>query len=207
MSKISVFLGLLFNKKLNFIIFIMKFFLISVFTFYTFHLDADENNISLTFDKDSAKYWQYISDRTMGGVSDGQAFLDKEGDLVFARLIGNVSTNNNGGFIQLRSTLSFINLNKENNKLKGIRLNVRGNGEIYHVFIRTSLDRSYRDYFSATFIADDVWKTVDIPFEKFTHRYSDNILDGSDLKTFGIVAYGRDFTSDVSISKITFYYK
>lgn len=177
------------------------------FIFCTTTLYANQHNIVLTFDKDTAKYWQYVSDRTMGGVSDGQAFLDQDGDLVFARLVGNVSTDNNGGFIQLRSALSFIDLNKTNKKLKGVRLNVRGNSETYHIFIRTSEDRSYRDYFSSTFVADDKWRTVDIPFDKFTHRYSNNILDGNDLRTFGIVAYGRDFISDVSVSKIIFYYE
>jgi len=184
----------------------MKKILVLFFIFYTADLYAVENNKILTFNEDSAKYWQYISDRTMGGVSDGQAFLDQDGDLVFARLVGNVSTDNNGGFIQLRSSLSFLNLNKQNKEIKGVRLNVRGNGETYHIFIRTSVDRSYRDYFSTTFIANDSWRTVDLPFEQFTHRYSNNVLDGNDLRTFGIVAYGRDFVSDISVSKITFYY-
>ena len=96
---------------------------------------ANETEVNLPFNEESAKYWQFISDRTMGGISDGQASLEKDGDMFFARLTGNVSTANNGGFIQLRSTLSFSNLYKENNKLKGVRLNVRGNGEIYHIFI------------------------------------------------------------------------
>ena len=30
--------------------------------------------------------------------------------------------------------------------------------------------------------------------------------DGDDIRTFGIVAYGRDFFSDVSVSNIIFYY-
>ena len=184
----------------------MKFCIILVYLIYSSALNANDKNIILDFKEENAKYWQYISDRTMGGVSDGQAFLDQDGDLIFARLVGNVSTDNNGGFIQLRSSLSFLNLNEKNKKLKGVRLNVRGNGEIYHIFIRTSLDRSYRDYFSTTFVADEKWQTVDLPFEQFTHRYSNNILEGNDLRTFGIVAYGRDFVSDVSVSKITFYY-
>ena len=30
-------------------------------------------------------------------------------------------------------------------------------------------------------------------------------LNGNDIRTFGIVAYGRDFFSDVSVSEISFY--
>ena len=139
----------------------------------------------------------------MGGVSNGKAFLDKDGNMIFARLTGNVSTANNGGFIQIRTTFSFVDLNNKN--LRGVRLNTKGNGETYHIFIRTSEDRSYRDFYSATFNANDNWEIVELPFTKFKHRYSNKLLDGNDIRTFAIVAYGRDFFSDVSVSEIIFY--
>ena len=126
--------------------------------------------------------------------------------MFFARLIGNVSTANNGGFIQLRSTLSFVNLIDNKKSIKGVRINTRGNGETYHIFIRTSTTKSYRDFYSATFVADKEWKIIDLPFQKFKHRFSNKSLDGNDIRTFGLVAYGRDFFSDVSVSEISFYY-
>ena len=162
--------------------------------------------ISIPFTEENARYWQYVSDQTMGGISNGQAFLDKDNDTLFARLTGNVSTENNGGFIQLRSTLSFMSLNNLEKKLSGVRIKTKGNGETYHIFIRTSKTRSYRDFYYATFIANEDWETVDLPFINFKHRFSDSALDGNDIQTFGIVAYGRDFYSDVSISEIIFYY-
>ena len=164
-----------------------------------------KDEISIPFTEENARYWQYISDQTMGGVSNGQAVLDKEGDMIFARLTGNVSTANNGGFIQIRTNFSFVDLINTNKDLKGVLLNTKGNGETYHIFIRTSEDRSYRDFYSATFTANDNWEIVDLPFTKFKHRYSNRSLDGNDIRTFGIVAYGRDFFSDVSVSEITFY--
>ena len=164
-----------------------------------------KDDISIPFTEENARYWQYISDQTMGGVSNGQAVLDKEGDMIFARLTGNVSTANNGGFIQIRTNFSFVDLINTNKDLKGVRLNTKGNGETYHIFIRTSEDRSYRDFYSATFTANDNWEIVDLPFSKFKHRYSNKSLDGNDIRTFGIVAYGRNFYSDVSVSEIIFY--
>ena len=162
--------------------------------------------IKIPFNKEIAQYWGYISDRTMGGISVGQAFLDQDKDAVFARLTGNVSTKNNGGFIQLRSTLSFVDINNMEKELKGVRLNTKGNGETYHIFIRTSETKSYSDFYYATFIANEEWKIVDLPFTKFKHRFSDSALDGNDIQTFGIVAYGRDFISDVSVAEIIFYF-
>ena len=164
-----------------------------------------KDQISIPFTEENARYWQYISDQTMGGVSNGQAILDKDSDMIFARLIGNVSTANNGGFIQIRTNFSFVDLINTNKDLKGVRLNTKGNGEKYHIFIRTSEDRSYRDFYSATFTTNENWEIVDLPFSEFKHRYSNKSLDGNDIRTFGIVAYGRNFYSDVSVSEIIFY--
>ena len=169
-------------------------------------LDSFAEEIRFPFNKENSKYWGYISDTTMGGISNGQAFLDEDKDVTFARLTGNVSTENNGGFIQLRSTLSFVNLNNLEKEIKGVRLNTRGNGETYHIFIRTSKTRSYRDFYYASFIANEEWEIVDLPFNQFKHRFSNSILEGNDIQTFGIVAYGRDFYSDVSVSEIIFYF-
>ena len=173
---------------------------------FTTTVSAKNLEIKVPFTEENAKFWQYISDQTMGGVSNGQAVLENDEEIFFARLIGNVSTANNGGFIQLRSTLSFVNLINEDKVLKGVRLNTRGNGETYHIFIRTSETRSYSDFYYATFIANNDWQVVDLPFTNFNHRFSNNSLDGSDIRTFAIVAYGRDFFSDVSVSDIIFYY-
>ena len=183
----------------------MKYLFIIIFLISSTYTFAKDNVINITFTEENAKYWQYISDRTMGGISNGMAVLDKDGDKYFARLTGNVSTKNNGGFIQLRSTLEFIDFDKSTRTLKGVRLKVRGNGEVYHIFIRTSETRSYRDYFASTFKAEDKWKTVDLPFSNFKNKFSNKDLDGNDIRTFGIVAYGREFQADISVSEINLY--
>ena len=174
---------------------------------FTTMISAAGEDINLLFTPDSSKYWQYLSDRTMGGVSNGQVVFEQDGEMFFARLIGNVSTKNNGGFIQLRSRFLFANFEKNGKRLKGVRLYVRGNGETYHIFIRTNETQSYRDYYSASFTASSNWEMIDLPFNEFKHRYSNNLtLEDKNIRTFGIVAYGSDFISDVSVSKIIFYY-
>jgi len=168
---------------------------------------ANEEDLTFPFTADSGKYWQYVSDRVMGGVSDGQVTLEQDGEMYYARLTGNVSTKNNGGFIQLRSGVSFSNSEKDGKNLRGVRLNVRGNGETYYIHIRTNESWSPSDYYSTTFIADSEWKMIDLPFNKFERRWSnDSSLDAKKIRSFGIVAYGRDYISDVSVSTIEFYY-
>ena len=168
---------------------------------------ATEEDLTFPFTADSGKYWQYVSDRVMGGVSDGKVTLEQDGEMFYARLTGNVSTRNNGGFIQLRSGVSFKNSEKDGKNLQGVRLNVRGNGETYEIHITTN-DRVYRgDYYSATFKADSDWKMIDLPFNKFKRKRSNNSkLDAKNITRFGIVAYGREYVSDVSVSTIEFYY-
>jgi len=168
---------------------------------------ANEEDLAFPFTADSGKYWQYVSDRVMGGVSDGQVTLEQDGEMYYARLTGNVSTKNNGGFIQLRSGVSFSNSEKDGKNLRGVRLNVRGNGETYYIHIRTNESWSPSDYYSTTFIADSEWKMIDLPFNIFERRWSnDSSLDAKKIRSFGIVAYGRDYISDVSVSTIEFYY-
>ena len=54
-----------------------------------------------------------------GWYSDGKAEIINGEDL-FLRLSGNVSTKNNGGFIQVRSSRNLVN------NFSGIKLKVRG---------------------------------------------------------------------------------
>ena len=72
--------------------------------------------------------------------------------------------------------------------------------------IRTYLNWSPSDYYSHTFETSPDWKQVDLPFSEFKRSKSrSTVLDIDEIRDFGIVAFGRDFKSDVSVSKIDFY--
>ena len=151
--------------------------------------------------------WVYLADRVMGGISEVNVYELEEEGMSFYRLEGNVSTENNGGFIQLRASVSFANSEKEGENLKGVRLNVRGNGETYYIHIRTNESWSPSDYYATTFIASEEWQMIDLPFNKFERRWSkDSTLDPKKIRSFGIVAYGKDYVSDISVSTLEFYY-
>jgi hypothetical protein len=47
-----------------------------------------EEDLAFPFNIDSGKYWQYISDQVMGGVSDGKVTLEQDGEMYYARLTG-----------------------------------------------------------------------------------------------------------------------
>ena len=144
----------------------------------------------------------------MGGLSTGKLTFEKEGEVNFARLTGDVTTENNGGFIQFRANVSFDKTGDQGQMIKGVRLTGRGNGAKYFIHFRTSDNRRPSDYYSAEFQTGLEWNSIDLPFSKFKRSRFDNsiLLSGNKIQSMGIVAYGREHIADVSISKIEFYY-
>lgn len=135
----------------------------------------------------------------MGGVSQGRAGLD-EGAM---RMVGQVSTANNGGFIQVRQR-GFAPWPAQ---AQGLRLEAKGNGERYYVFLRTPDARFVSWSYRATFETTDEWARIDIPFSAF--QPSSGSMPPSfapdAVTSIGIVAYGRDHTADVSVRSIALY--
>ena len=151
--------------------------------------------------QDGADGWRYFSDQVMGGVSEGQAALGSDGDIAFTSLTGNVSTANNGGFVQVRRDLpSGLETDKT-----GLTLNVRGNGETYYIHLRTVDSRRPWQYFAATFPTTADWTDVSLRWADFMPmgRGFDGQLAPQDIRSIGIVAYGKDHTADVSVSAIS----
>jgi len=143
--------------------------------------------------------WVYLADRVMGGISEGTAQFEDQ----VIRLSGEVSTANNGGFIQVRSPVLW-----EAAKGKtGIRLTVKGNGDQYFLHIRSTDTRLPWHYYQHSFQASGAWSEISLPFEDFEKSSSllRATLGESKIKTIGIVAYGKDYSADVSVKRLEFY--
>ena len=76
---------------------------------------------------DKRGQWTAISDQVMGGISEVTFSEFTDGKKKFYRLEGNVSTKNNGGFIQ-----SVIKFPVDANNFKGVRFTVRGTNDDYY---------------------------------------------------------------------------
>ena len=147
--------------------------------------------------------WVYLTDRVMGGISEGTAQFEDQGIDQVIRLSGEVSTANNGGFIQVRSPVLW-----EAAKGKtGIRLTVKGNGDQYFLHIRSTDTRLPWHYYQHSFQASGAWSEISLPFEDFEKSSSllRAQLDQGKIKTIGIVAYGKDYSADVSVKRLEFY--
>ena len=151
------------------------------------------------FDAASNDRWRYTSDRVMGGVSSGEAGLGREGNLTFARLRGTVSTANNGGFIQIRTTLP----ESLQDSTSAIRLRVRGNGATYYVHLRPGTARRPWQYYQASFDTTSTWKEILLPLTAFEPRGGLSAqFRPSDIRGIGLVAFGADYEAALDIDWI-----
>ena len=155
-----------------------------------------------SFNPNKSRSWSFFTDGVMGGVSNGKAFLGKSGSDSFVRLEGKVSTANNGGFIQIRHSLK----ESLDENIQDISLKVRGNGEKYYVFIRTSSTLLPWQFYNASFKTSKNWKIIKINLGAFqpSSSFLRKTIKSSSIKSIGIVAYGRDHNAKVDISEINF---
>jgi hypothetical protein len=147
--------------------------------------------------------WKFIADTVMGGISSGQLSFSVDDNANFARMVGKVSTENNGGFIQFRRSV----INGLPAKTKGLRLSLRGNGQKYFVHIRTKGTFLPWQYYQQSFMANEDWSETTMLLNEF--RTSGVLLrktiDPKSIKSIGIVAFGRDHEAEIEVRKISFF--
>jgi hypothetical protein len=155
------------------------------------------------FEAGAEERWRFFTDQVMGGVSEGRVTLMSEGDRRFARMTGTVSTENRGGFIQMRLDLG----PGMAEGAAGVRLLVRGNDQRYFVHLRTRGTRLPWQYYQAGFEVGRDWAEVRLPFTAF--RPSGGLLapapEAERLTSLGIVAYGRDHVAQIDVAEVGFY--
>lgn len=162
-----------------------------------------EQMIIDNFNSSSNNQWQLISDQVMGGVSEGSLKFLQDGDQSFAQLIGAVSTENNGGFLQFSTDVRHL----EKKDIQGIYLNVRGNNQTYYVHLRTGGTLLPWHYYASSFEVDKTWQIIRLPLQSFspTSGWLRNSVKPTGIKSLGVVAFGRDHMADIQVAEIGFY--
>ena len=146
--------------------------------------------------------WTYIADNVMGGISEGGVEFNLVDSNVYALLSGNVSTENNGGFIQIRRELKNIDLSKA----KSIRVYARGNNEKYYIFLRTTGTILPWQYYSHEFTVNEEYNEFIMPIKDF--KKSGTLLakqvNPKKITSVAIVAYGRDHVAEIYVKELEF---
>lgn len=147
--------------------------------------------------------WRFFTDSVMGGVSTGRLDFGQEDGRPHARMTGRVSTENRGGFIQMRHDLAA----PPPGGTKGVRLVARGNGQRYFVHLRTAGTVLPWQYYQAGFDVTRDWREVQLPLDAF--RPSGGLLRkvpaAPSLTSVAVVAYGRDHDADIEVREMGFY--
>ena len=146
--------------------------------------------------------WTYIADNVMGGISKGGVEFNLVDGDVHALLSGNVSTENNGGFIQIRRELKNIDLSKA----KSIRVYARGNNEKYYIFLRTTGTILPWQYYSHEFTVNEEYNEFIMPIKDFKKSGSLLVkqINPKKITSIGIVAYGRDHYAELYVKELEF---
>jgi len=149
--------------------------------------------------------WDFIADTVMGGVSTGSVTATTIDNRAACRLTGQVSLDNNGGFVQMAFDLNSDDTPFDASHWTGIELDVHGNREIYEVRLRTSQLSKPWQSFRAAFQASRHWKTARLPFSDFAPHRHDLLFDPAQLRRIGVLAIGRAFQADVAVAALRLY--
>ena len=155
------------------------------------------------FSDNTQSEWVFVSDQVMGGVSTGRISFKVMSGYSYVEMSGQVSTKNNGGFIQFRRKILDFDLQGKT----GIVLTVRGNGQRYFIHLRNQWTMLPWQYYQAGFDVTESWQEVRLPLTSFksSSKWLPKVLNGKSLSSVGIVAFGRDHIAQIDLKEIGFY--
>ncbi|MGI0482483.1 CIA30 family protein [Geminocystis sp. CENA526] len=118
--------------------------------------------------------WGAVDDVVMGGVSSSNLILGQNK----AIFTGNVSTNNNGGFVSVRSKNFTPPLDLS--LYEGIRLRIQGDGQRYKFITRCEGKWDGISYCYSFDTIANVWMTINIPFTDLIPVFRAKIVKDAD---------------------------
>lgn len=148
--------------------------------------------------------WRCICDSVMGGVSTATLEREVLDGVSALRLCGDVSLQNNGGFVQMSLDLAPPGAALDASEYSGLSLFVRGNSERYNIHLRSpDMTRVWQSW-RAEFRAPGEWTHLYIPFSSFHPHRTDMPMNPARLSRVGLVAIGREMRADLALARLEF---
>lgn len=117
---------------------------------------------------------------------------------------GDVSLENNGGFVQIALDLAPGGKSIDASAWEGVELDVFGNGKEYSLHLRSEdLTRPWQSY-RQSFRADQQWRTIPFRFGDFVPYRTETPLNVRRIRRIGVVAIGSAFSADLSVGGLRF---
>lgn len=139
--------------------------------------------------RDQVAAWEPVHDGVMGGVSRGNV-TTIDGAALFQ---GHLSLENHGGFASFRLGARLPDLSGH----LGLRLRVRGDGQVYKLGLRTGDSRDGVNW-QASFVAHpDDWTTVELAFDDLRPTWRGRLVtdapafDPADIRQLNILIADR----------------
>ncbi len=127
-----------------------------------------QQNIYTFSQSTSIKDWQVINDGVMGGLSQSEIELTKDG---YGQFFGQISIANNGGFASVRLLTNVeINPNSEY-----IVLKVKGDKKTYQ--FRLKSDKNLSQSYVQEFQTNGEWQTIKLKLDEFSPQFRGRVLD------------------------------
>jgi hypothetical protein len=143
--------------------------------------------------------WTVFTDRVMGGVSNAQGAVAEVRGRRALRLVGQVSLERNGGFVQMARALQPA---CDARAFAGLALTVCGAPGSYFVHLRTGETRAPWQYYGAELPVARDWRTVVLPWSAFAPVSLAAPLNVSGLTRIGIVGAKVAFLADVALARL-----
>ena len=140
----------------------------------------------------------------MGGVSQGRVVFKEDQGEQYAHMTGQVSTENNGGFIQLRKAIP----KKTIDTATGAYLKVRGNGQQYlSAPAHQSAPCCPGSTIKQASLQQTSGRSLKCPSQTSPAQGSwlSDAVKPKSIRSIGIVAFGREHSADIQIAEIGFY--
>jgi len=149
--------------------------------------------------------WEYVADTVMGGMSSGniraEAYQGRSANV----LRGDVSLDNNGGFVQIAADLNADSSIYDASDWDGFEMIICGNDTAYDFRLRTDALRRPWQSFRTDFIAPSAWQTVRLPFDQMIPHKTDAAFDPAGLRRIGILAIGRAMRAEIAVAAVHLY--
>lgn len=145
--------------------------------------------------------WQGFTDRVMGGRSTIQAGYRETEDGTVLSMRGEVSLENNGGFVQVRLPFAADGA-LDASGYSGVAVEARGEPGYYYVHLRTRQSRAPWQYYAAELPVSGDWQRIVIPFASFGGESIRRELDTSALVSIAVAGANHEFTADIDVRRV-----
>jgi hypothetical protein len=149
-------------------------------------------------------HWRLVTDGVMGGLSTGRVSREEVDGRRALCLSGEVSLENNGGFVQVALDLDPAGY-LDAGRYAGVRVVARGNGETYGLHLKTADVGFPWQSYRSSFEAGPEWREIRLPFQDFLPHRIGEPLDTRRLRRLGLVAIGRAFSADLCVAEVGLY--